>query len=254
MPGLIGGGIVPRQLPVGVINEQEVVAPDRLTKLARQNGLVYSVGSREIAQVEVGHRREVARRDAGQHAQRAVRRIVDQDIVGPVAVKVANDGVLVGRNERRLSKHHQSSVRSRVWLVDWEAAFLNDPYVDLAVAANFFVEDDAQAEAYLRAYFGEPAGDYRRARFYLMQQAMHVFYVAFLMLIVAQSGISVGSDMTAPDFRDFHARLISGEVALVTPEERLAYARVHLNAVLANMRTQRFRDAVALVAAARATE
>lgn len=163
-----------------------------------------------------------------------------------------NEGELVA-SHNDLKPQNMVYDGARVWFVDWEAAFLNDPYVDLAVAANFFVEDDAQAEAYLRAYFGEPAGDYRRARFYLMQQAMHVFYVAFLMLIVAPSGISVGSDMTAPDFRDFHARLISGEVALVTPEERLAYARVHLNAVLANMRTQRFREAVALVGAARPT-
>jgi thiamine kinase-like enzyme len=28
---------------------------------------------------------------------------------------------------------------NRVWLVDWEAAFLNDRYVDLAVVANFAV-------------------------------------------------------------------------------------------------------------------
>ncbi|MFN8484363.1 MAG: phosphotransferase [Anaerolineae bacterium] len=139
---------------------------------------------------------------------------------------------------------------ARVWLVDWEAAFLNDPYVDLAVAANFFVKDEAGEEAYLQAYFGEPAGDYRRARFYLMGQAMHVFYVAFLMLIVAPSGLAMGADTTAPGFRDFHARLISGEVALVTPEERLAYAKVHLNEAVRAMRTPRFREAVALVGAA----
>jgi aminoglycoside phosphotransferase (APT) family kinase protein len=31
----------------------------------------------------------------------------------------------------------------RVWLVDWEAAFLNDRYQDLAVVANFVVTNDA---------------------------------------------------------------------------------------------------------------
>lgn len=138
---------------------------------------------------------------------------------------------------------------TRIWLVDWEAAFLNDPYVDLAVAANFFVRDEAQEAAYLRAYFGESAGEDRRARFYLMQQAMHVFYIAFLMLLVARSGISFDAGVAAPDFRDFHDRLISGEVALVSPEERLQYARAHLDEALRNMRMQRFQDAVALVGA-----
>jgi thiamine kinase-like enzyme len=31
----------------------------------------------------------------------------------------------------------------RVWLVDWQAAFVNDRYFDLAVAANFVVTNDA---------------------------------------------------------------------------------------------------------------
>jgi thiamine kinase-like enzyme len=44
----------------------------------------------------------------------------------------------------------------RVWLVDWEAAFLNDRYHDLATVENFVVTNDAEEEAHLRAYFGEP--------------------------------------------------------------------------------------------------
>jgi len=64
---------------------------------------------------------------------------------------------------------------NRILLVDWESAFLNDPYVDLAIAANFFVKDIAQEEGYLRAYFNEPAGDYRRARFFLVRQAVSMF-------------------------------------------------------------------------------
>lgn len=63
---------------------------------------------------------------------------------------------------------------ARVWLVDWEAAFLNDRYFDLAVVANFVVTDDAEEEAYLRRYFGEAAGEYRLARFYLMRQITHM--------------------------------------------------------------------------------
>ncbi len=138
----------------------------------------------------------------------------------------------------------------RLWLVDWEAAFLNDPYVDLAVVANFFVQDEGEEEAYLRTYFSEPASEYRRARFYLMRQAMHVFYIAFLMPHVAAAGVLIDENMTAPDFRDFHERLISGEVPLLTAEERLEYAKVHLNEVLKNMRTQRFKDSLDIVEAA----
>lgn len=40
----------------------------------------------------------------------------------------------------------------RVWLVDWEAAFLNDRYADLAVVANSVVTNDAEERVYLQEY------------------------------------------------------------------------------------------------------
>ena len=40
----------------------------------------------------------------------------------------------------------------RVWLVDWEAAFLNDRYADLAVVANQLGTNDEEEMAYLQEY------------------------------------------------------------------------------------------------------
>ena len=42
----------------------------------------------------------------------------------------------------------------RLWLVDWQAAFVNDRYFDLAVAANFLVANDADELTYVERYFG----------------------------------------------------------------------------------------------------
>ena len=135
----------------------------------------------------------------------------------------------------------------RLWLVDWEAAFLNDRYVDLAIAANFFVRDDREA-AYLAAYFGTPATPYQHARFYLMRQALHVFYAAFLLVTAARAGASIDSMAIASDFGDFHRRLISGEVDLATPEAKVQYALVHLHAAQRQVQTPRFEEALTLVA------
>jgi Ser/Thr protein kinase RdoA (MazF antagonist) len=135
----------------------------------------------------------------------------------------------------------------RLWLVDWEAAFLNDRYVDLAISANFFVRDDQEA-AYLAAYFGAPANPYQHARFFLMRQALHVFYAAFLLVTASRAGASIDSTATRPDFRDFHDRLTSGDVDLATPEAKVQYALVHLDAAQRQIRTPRFEEALALVA------
>jgi thiamine kinase-like enzyme len=140
-----------------------------------------------------------------------------------------------------------------LWLVDWESAFLNDPYVDLAVVANFFVKDEAEEERYLDAYFGEPASPYQSARFYLMRQAIHMFYAGLLMSLAARAGLPMETDMTAPDFHDYHRRLISGEIDTLQPEAQVQYAKVHMNQAIQNMRAKRFAEAVAKVSDAPVT-
>lgn len=138
----------------------------------------------------------------------------------------------------------------RVWLVDWEAAFLNDRYFDLAVAANFFVKDESHEQEYLREYFGEPAGEYRSSRFYVTRQAVHMIYGAFLMMLAVSAGAAIDPDLNAAaDFADFHRRLISGGVNVAVTGQKVEYAKVHLVQLLDNMRTQRFQDAIAVVAA-----
>jgi thiamine kinase-like enzyme len=142
---------------------------------------------------------------------------------------------------------------NRLWLVDWESAFLNDPYADLAIVANFFVKDEAQEEGYLRAYFGEPAGEYRRSRFYLMRQAVSMFYATLLLLEASRSGLSIDAGKTAPDFRDFHQNLISGKIDMANAEAKLRYGKIHLREALRNMRTPRFEEAVASVSISQVT-
>lgn len=136
---------------------------------------------------------------------------------------------------------------SRILLVDWESAFLNDPFADLAIAANFFVQDDAQEESYLEAYFGEPAGEYRRAHFYLMRQAVSMFYAILLLLEASRAGLVVDMDQPIPGFREFHQDLIAGKVDMLTAGAKLLYGKLHLRAALMNMRAPRFEESVAVV-------
>jgi thiamine kinase-like enzyme len=136
---------------------------------------------------------------------------------------------------------------NRIGLVDWESAFLNDRYVDLAVVANFFVKDEADEEAFLNTYFGEPVGEYRRARFFLMRQAVSVFYAALLLLEASRAGMSIDANMITPNFRDYHQDLISNKIDMMTAEAKVQYGMVHLREALRNMRTQQFEDALARV-------
>jgi hypothetical protein len=136
---------------------------------------------------------------------------------------------------------------NRIWLVDWESAFLNDEYIDLAIVANFFVKDEAHEESYLRAYFGEPAGEFRRARFYLVRQAVSMFYATLLLLEASRSGLPIDADRPTPDFREYHQDLIADKVDMLTAEAKAQYGMIHLREALRAMRTGRFEEAVARV-------
>jgi thiamine kinase-like enzyme len=150
------------------------------------------------------------------------------------------------RSENDLKPENVLFDGARVWLVDWEAAFLNDRYFDLAVVANFVVTNVAEEEAFLRAYFGEVAGEYRQARFYLMRQIAHMAY-AMVFMRLGSGGKAIEPNAKAPGFRDFHNRIWVGEVSLVTDEAKLRYGTVHMNQILHNMRTVRFQNALRIV-------
>jgi aminoglycoside phosphotransferase (APT) family kinase protein len=136
----------------------------------------------------------------------------------------------------------------KAWLVDWEAAFLNDRYFDLAVVANFVVTSDAEEQAYLRTYFGEAPGEHRLARFYLMRQITHMSY-AMMFMRLGSEGKPIDPSVAIPDFRDFHNRIWAGEVNLAGAEARLQYGRVHLQQLLENMRAERFQETMQIISA-----
>ncbi|MFS8602556.1 phosphotransferase [Priestia megaterium] len=156
------------------------------------------------------------------------------------------------RNEDVVSCHNDLKPENilfdgeQVWLIDWEAAFLNDRYADLAVVANFVVKNDEDELEYLENYFKEPATDYQRARFFLMRQETHMFYFVVFMLFGAK-GQKVDANMERANFRAFHDRIWRGEIDLHSDEAKVQYALVHMDQMLKNIRTERFENSLRIV-------
>jgi aminoglycoside phosphotransferase (APT) family kinase protein len=139
----------------------------------------------------------------------------------------------------------------RVWLVDWEAAFLNDRYADLAVVANLLLHTDnddegqnaRQERAFLFDYFGREPQPHELARFFLMRQLAHLFYaMAFLML--GASG-KPGHDSSV-GYDEFRQRLWAGNVDLANMPTKFTYGRVNLEQLLHNTTQPRYREALNL--------
>jgi hypothetical protein len=134
----------------------------------------------------------------------------------------------------------------RVWLVDWEAAFLNDRYADLVAVANQVVTSDEEETVYLQEYFGAAPTSYQLARFHLLQQISHLFYtMAFLM--IGSAGKPIDWNGTVPGFADYHRRIWAGEVDLSDPGVKIAYGKVHWERLLRNVRQPRYKEALRIV-------
>jgi aminoglycoside phosphotransferase (APT) family kinase protein len=134
----------------------------------------------------------------------------------------------------------------RVWLVDWEAAFLNDRYADLAVVANQVVTNEEEESSFLEEYFEVTPNAYQLARFYLMQQIAHLFYtMAFLSL--GSSGQPIDWSGTVPEFRDYQRRIWAGEVDLAEKDVKIVYGRVHWEQLKRNVRQHRYSEALRII-------
>lgn len=134
----------------------------------------------------------------------------------------------------------------RVWLVDWEAAFLNDRYADLVAVANQVVTNDEEEMVYLHEYFGAAPDHYQLARFHLMQQVAHLFYtMAFLHL--GSSGQRINWSGTVPEFSEYHRRIWAGQVDLADKDVKIIFGRVHWERLLRNVRQARYNEALRIV-------
>jgi len=179
-------------------------------------------------------------------------KILPESVTGEIFQLYKRISEIYPRDQDLVSSHNDLKPENyifdgeKAWLVDWEAAFLNDRYMDLSVIANFVVKNDKDEEEYLRTYFGEAVGEYREARFFLMSQIVHMSYFSFIMML-ATKGNAVELDNEVIDFRDYHDRMWAGEITLVSDKERMRYARVHMEQALRNMQTKRFEDSIDFV-------
>lgn len=132
------------------------------------------------------------------------------------------------------------------WPVDWEGAFLNDRYCDLAVVGNFVAEGEVEEKHFLQTYFNAPPTSYQYARFVLMQQLMHFFYFTVFSLFGAGSKPVDMSEPVAP-FRQFHDGIWNGEIALKDNDIKLQYGRVHMERLRDNIRSGMFEKAMRIM-------
>jgi aminoglycoside phosphotransferase (APT) family kinase protein len=139
----------------------------------------------------------------------------------------------------------------RLWLIDWEAAFLADRYVDLATLANWFGLDAGGETLLLTTYFNSALTPEQRARLTVMRAVNHVFAgTIFLTAAAAERPAAALTDrsLPGPSLAELQARLRTGAFAFDVWENRVAYGRARLVQALADLKTDAFAQALRIVA------
>lgn len=107
----------------------------------------------------------------------------------------------------------------RLWLVDWETAFRNDPLADIAILVDHPGVTPGQAEVLVEAWLGRAPDEALLARLTLMRLMTRLYYGA-LMLSVGAAAHDPADDLTAMSPAELEAAAAAGRLK-VGPLETL---------------------------------
>jgi Phosphotransferase enzyme family len=119
----------------------------------------------------------------------------------------------------------------RLWLVDWELAFGNDPLADVANIANNFADEPDVDTLVLEGWLGRSPDDETRHRLALMRD-LHRLFCGCLLLsgFIGHREPEPGLAALPPD--EFRAAIMRGELK-GTPELPFVLGKMHLAAFAA---------------------
>jgi aminoglycoside phosphotransferase (APT) family kinase protein len=154
-----------------------------------------------------------------------------------------------------VSSHNDPNPRNilfdgqRLWLVDWETAYRNDPLTDVAIVIDNLAPTPDLEEALLLAWHGSPPDGGLRARLLVMRQLTRLYYAAIIMAISSKGrqGAGPDTDLTAPTPAEFGASVASGRLKPGAPDTLYVLGKMFLAGFLGGTSTSAFEDALAIV-------
>jgi hypothetical protein len=135
----------------------------------------------------------------------------------------------------------------RLWFIDWEGAYQDDPFIDLGTVANYFARTPEQANLVLSAYLGRPPTGAERAKLVLARQLVRMMYGVLLLSISLPDGqprisLEPGASL-ASIFQSIQERRLD----LVTARDRKVFAEGYLTRFLEAAALPEFEESLAVL-------
>jgi aminoglycoside phosphotransferase (APT) family kinase protein len=151
----------------------------------------------------------------------------------------------------RVASHNDPNPRNilfdgaRLWLVDWETAYRNDPLTDLAVVTHELAGTPELQEQLLRSWLGREPDPATHARLLLMQQLTRMFFACVIFRRFAvDADRKPDSDLRALTPAEFIASIQQGRLRLGTPELLYEFGKMFLAGFGAGLTAPGFEEAL----------
>lgn len=135
---------------------------------------------------------------------------------------------------------------ARLWLIDWEAAYRNDPLVDVSILLDSFAPTPELEERLLSAWLGRAPDEQVRARLATVRAFTRLYYACFLLTAALADPDSLpDGDLSAPTPIELKRVLSDGTLKPGTRELARTFGKVYLRGFLSGDPELGLREAVA---------
>ena len=135
----------------------------------------------------------------------------------------------------------------RLWLVDWETAYRNDPLTDVAILVESFAQTPELERALVEAWLGQEPDRVLRARLALMRQLTRLYYAGLLLSIGgSEPRAAPEADLRAPTPAELKAAVARGEHAPGSRATMFVLGKMCLAGFLSGMTAPGFDEALAI--------
>jgi predicted Ser/Thr protein kinase len=121
----------------------------------------------------------------------------------------------------------------RLWLIDWESAYRNDPLVDVAITLDNFAPTPELEGILSRAWLGRALDEALAARLIQVRALTRLYYAGvFLSASAAASGPISDKDVSAPRVPDFRRATRNGTIRPGAPATKHILGKMYLASFL----------------------
>ena len=121
----------------------------------------------------------------------------------------------------------------RLWVIDWESAYRNDPLVDAAILLDNFASSPELESVLLQAWLGCVPDKALQVRLALTRALTRLYYAGVLLSAsMAASGASADGDLSAPSILEFQRAICGGQLKPGAPETKHVLGKMFLASFL----------------------